>query len=120
MNFKVDENLPYEFVDLLTHAGYSADTVVQERLQGANDSAVANICQKESRILLTLDLDFSDIRSYPPHAFPGIVVLRPHRQDKLQLIELLKSLIPLFSIEQVEHRLWIVDESGVRIRGEQA
>ena len=119
MNFKIDENLPREFVDLLAHAGFSADTVVQEHLQGADDSAVANTCRQESRILLTLDLDFSDIRSYPPHAFPGLVVLRPRRQDKLHLIELLSSLIPLFSVEQVENRLWIVDESGVRIRGEQ-
>jgi len=68
MNFKIDENLPSEFVDLLTHAGFSADTVVQENLQGAADSAVANICQKESRILLTLDLDFSDIRTYQDNA----------------------------------------------------
>ena len=120
MNFKIDENLPGEFVDLLTHAGFSADTVVQENLQGADDSTVANVCQKETRILLTLDLDFGDIRSYPPDAFPGLVVLRPHRQDKFHLIELLRSLIPLFSIETLERRLWIVDESGVRIRGERA
>jgi predicted nuclease of predicted toxin-antitoxin system len=104
----------------LTDAGFSADTVVQEHLQGADDSAVADICQKESRILLTLDLDFADIRSYPPHDFPGLVVLRPRRQDKLHLIELLHSLIPLFSLETSERRLWIVDESGIRIRGEQA
>lgn len=102
MKFKIDENLPGEFDDVLTHAGYSADTVVQEKLQGADDSAVANICQKESRILLTLDLDFADIRSYPPHEFPGLVVLRPRRQDKLHLIELLQSLIPLFSVGMSE------------------
>ena len=118
MNFKIDENLPDEFVDLLTHAGFSADTVVQEHLQGADDSVVADTCQKESRILLTLDLDFADIRSYPPQEFSGFVVLRPRRQDKTYLIELLHSLIPLFSVEKVERRLWIVDEGGVRIRGE--
>ena len=120
MNFKIEENLPAEFVDFLSRAGFSAETVVQEKLQGSDDSTLANICPKESRILLTLDLDFSDIRSYPPHAFPGLVVLRPRRQDKLHLIELLRSLIPLFSIETIEHRLWIVDESGIRIRGERA
>jgi predicted nuclease of predicted toxin-antitoxin system len=118
MNFKIDENLPSEFVDLLTQAGFSADTVVQESLQGADDSAVADICQKETRILITLDLDFADIRSYPPNDYAGLVVLRPRRQDKVRLIKLLQSLIPMFSIEKVVHRLWIVDESSVRIRGE--
>lgn len=35
------------------------------------------MCVKEGRILLTLDLDFADIRVYPPQALPGLVVLRP-------------------------------------------
>ena len=120
MNFKVDENLPVEFVDVLSAAGYSSETVVQENLAGADDAVVARICQKENRILLTLDLDFSDIRSYPPDTFPGLVVLRPGRQDKLHLIEVLRSLLPLLSTETVQNRLWIVDESGVRIRGDHA
>ena len=119
MNFKIDENLPAEFVDLLSDAGYSAETVVHENLTGADDTEIAAVCLKESRILLTLDLDFADIRSYPPHGFPGFVVLRPTRQDKLHLIEMLRSLLPLLSIEMVQNRLWIVDESGVRIRGEE-
>jgi predicted nuclease of predicted toxin-antitoxin system len=33
-------------------------------------------CTHEGRILLTLDLDFSDIRAYLPEEFPGILVLR--------------------------------------------
>ena len=118
MNFKIDENLPDEFVEILLAAGHSSETVVQENLAGADDAVVARICQKENRILLTLDLDFSDIRSYPPDAFPGLVVLRPGKQDKLHLIGVLRTLLPLLSIETVQNRLWIVDESGVRIRGE--
>ena len=120
MNFKVDENLPAEFVDLLSAAGYPSETVVQENLAGAGDTVVAGVCQKEDRILLTLDLDFSDIRSYSPDAFPGFIVLRPSRQDKLHLMEVLRSLLPLLSTETVRNRLWIVDESGVRIRGDHA
>lgn len=120
MNFKIDENLPTEFVDILGDAGHFSDTIVQENLAGADDPAIAAVCVKEGRVLMTLDLDFSDIRFYPPHAFPGFVVLRPSRQDKLHLIELLRSLLPLFSIETLHNRLWIVDETGVRIRGEQA
>ena len=120
MNFKVDEHMRVEFVDVLSAAGYSSETVVQENLSGADDAVVARICQKENRIRLTLDLGFSDIRSYPPDAFPGLVVLRPGRQDKLHLIEVLRSLLPLPSTETVQNRLWIVDESGVRIRGDRA
>ena len=71
MNFKIDENLPVEYVDLLSAAGYSSETVVEENLTGADDAVVTGVCEKENRILLTLDLDFSDIRSYPPDALAG-------------------------------------------------
>mgnify|MGYP001458474568 CR=1 FL=1 len=118
MNFKIDENLPHEFVDLLAAAGYSSETVAQENLTGADDAVVGRVCKEENRILLTLDLDFSDIRRYPPDAFPGFVVLRPNSQDKLHLIQVLRSVLPLLSTETVQNRLWIVDESGVRIRGD--
>ena len=37
-------------------------------------------CRTEGRILITLDLDFSDIRAYPPGTYPGIWVLRPPKQ----------------------------------------
>jgi predicted nuclease of predicted toxin-antitoxin system len=66
MNFKIDENLPSEFVDLLAAAGHLSDTVVQENLAGADDAVVIAVCREENRILITLDLDFSDIRRYPP------------------------------------------------------
>jgi predicted nuclease of predicted toxin-antitoxin system len=118
VKFKIDENLPTEFVDVLNNAGYSGDTVFDENLNGAADEAILRVCAKEDRILITLDLDFADIRSYPPRSFPGFIVLRPGKQDKVHLIELLTAVVPLFSVEQVENRLWIVDETSVRIRGD--
>ena len=72
MNFKIDENLPVEFVDVLSTAGHSSETVAQENLSGADDTAIAAICQKEDRLLLTLDLDFSDIRSYRRMLFQAL------------------------------------------------
>ena len=41
-------------------------------MAGAVDPDVAQACQKEARALVTLDLDFSDIRAYPPKGgLPG-------------------------------------------------
>jgi len=37
---------------------------------------VIDVCRREGRVLITLDLDFSNILSYPPSDFAGIVVLR--------------------------------------------
>ena len=43
---------------------------------GASDVEVAAVCIGEERVLVTQDLDFSDIRTYPPAEYYGIVVFR--------------------------------------------
>ena len=66
MKFKLDENMPIEAADLLRNAAYDAETVDDEQLAGHIDPVIAQVCKQEGRILITLDLDFSDIRHYPP------------------------------------------------------
>ena len=77
MRAKLDENLPIEVAGLLRTAGWICDTVHDEGLIGADDPTIGAVCRKESRILFTLDLDFADIRAYPPSEYVGIVVFRP-------------------------------------------
>src|SRR3972149_4234579 len=80
MKFKIDENLPTEIAEILRTAGYDALTVRDEAMMGEVDSQIMRICQHENRILVTIDTDFADIRSYPPRLLPGIMVLRLSRQ----------------------------------------
>lgn len=80
MKFKLDENLPELVRESLSELGRDAHTVAEEGLSGAQDEAVLQACIAEDRILITLDLDFSDIRSYPPGSYPGGWVLRPAKQ----------------------------------------
>ena len=88
MRFKVDENLPAEAAEILRTAGHDAMTVFDQELTGAPDPQVAAVCQSEQRAIVTLDLDFSDIRTYPPIDFPGIIVLRPRTQAKPTVIRI--------------------------------
>ena len=82
MKFKIDESLPAEAADVLRRAGFIADTVGDEHLSGANDETVATTSRSDNRILVTLDLDFANIRAYPPGEHAGIIVLRLKHQDK--------------------------------------
>lgn len=116
MKFKIDENLPREFADILCQAGYDAKTVFDEGLQGKTDPVIADVCQNEERIIVTLDRDFSDIRTYPPGEYHGIMVLSVARQDKPLLINVLRRTIPLLNNQSLENSLWIVEESRIRIR----
>ena len=117
MNFKIDENLPLEFVDVLKLNGYKAMTALEQDLQGKSDSEVINRCSDEKFILITADLDFADIRLYPPQEYSGLIVFRINYHDKWHLIEVIKRIIPILKQEKINGRLWIVEETRIRVRG---
>jgi len=47
--------------------------------------------------LVTLDLDFANIRAYPPGEHAGIIVLRSKRQDKLTVLAYIRRLAAALS-----------------------
>ena len=81
MRFKIDENLPTEAAGLLTAVGHDALTIHDQQMVGQPDPQVASICRTEQRVLVTLDLDFSDIRTYPPGSRSGVLVIRLGHQS---------------------------------------
>ena len=115
MKFKIDENLPTEVKAILVSSGHDAHTVYDENLAGHSDADIAAVCLSEKRILITLDRDFSDIRSYPPELYSGIMVLRYEKTDKNYVIENFKNTIPKIN-EDIIGKLWIVEENRIRIR----
>jgi predicted nuclease of predicted toxin-antitoxin system len=116
LKFKIDENLPIEVAVLLIDAGYDAVTVPEQKLGGHPDPEISVVCRSESRAIVTLDLDFADIRVYPPEQYEGIVVFRLARLNKRAVVDAAGRLLPLLSDEPLTGKLWIVDETRVRIR----
>jgi predicted nuclease of predicted toxin-antitoxin system len=117
MRAKIDENMPVDAVRLLVAAGWDTSTVHDEHLVGAAEQRVIETCHQEDRVLFSLDVDFADIRTYPPEASSGIVVLRPVEPDRDSVLALLAMALRSFATEPVRQRLWIVEPSRIRIRG---
>lgn len=117
MKFKVDENLPLEVASLLEENGHHSVTVSEQNLGGEPDIRIADVCRMEKRALITLDTDFSDIRTYPPNDYHGLVVLRLRKQDKTHVLSVLSQLMDILRKEPIDHHLWIVEEEKVRISG---
>ena len=116
MRFKTDENLPREVADILVESGHDALRVDEQMLAGVADSAVTAVCLVERRAIVTLDTDFMDVRRFPPERYEGILVLRPHRQTVPRIVALTRRFVPLLDLEPLPGKLWIIDESRVRIR----
>lgn len=116
MKFKIDENLPAEFASIFREATFEAHTVTDERLSGTEDSRLFDRCREENRVLVTLDLDFANVQTYPPKSHPGVIVFRSRSQDKSTLIDLLKRLIPVLKRRSAGQELWIVERDRIRYR----
>ncbi len=65
---------------------------------------------------MKLDMDFADIRAYPPEEYSGMIVLRPRTQSKPAVLSLVQLLLPILDREPLAGCLWLVDPVGIRIR----
>ena len=116
LRFKLDENLPRRVEPALRDLGHDVETAYSEGLAGAPDPDLLAACNAEDRILVTLDLDFADIRAYPPGSSQGIWVLRPPEQSFATVLALALAGVRLSSVERTAGQLWVIDEKRVRIR----
>lgn len=117
MRVKIDENLPVDVAGLFIRAGFNAETVYSEGIEGCSDKLLITLCKKELRVLVTLDNHFSNIKVYPPENFCGIVVIRINDQSKNSILSLLDKVLPVLKREDLTERLWIVEENRIRVRG---
>jgi len=116
VRFKLDENMPRDAATRLGEAGHDVATVVDEGLGGEDDPPVLKAATAEGRILLTFDLDFADIRQYPPGTHAGIVVFRLQDQRWTTLERPLSRLLAKGGLAGLASGLAIVDEARVRYR----
>jgi predicted nuclease of predicted toxin-antitoxin system len=116
MRFKFDENMPEGLIADIIAIGHDVETCAHEGIAGAGDPAIAAHSQQESRIIVTLDLDFADIRVYPPGTHPGIVVLRSKSPDVYFVQSALARLFATVKEADFLGSLIVVDQSRIRIR----
>ena len=76
MKLKLDENLPESAVPRLTALGFDVDTVLSEKLGGHSDADVWAAAQADRRLLVTHDLDFSDVRKFAPGTHHSLLIVR--------------------------------------------
>lgn len=113
--FKLDENVAPGVAQVFRQAGYDPETVADERLVDAGDPEIARVCRGERRCLVTLDLDFANILSYPPSEYAGIIVLRlPSARIQLQR-ELARAVAREVETAPIATRLWIVEPGRIGV-----
>ena|SRR6266478_3439324 len=115
MKIKLDENFDARLVPVLRAEGYEVDTVLSEGLSGSDDDTIYATCRSNGRVLITLDLDFSNPFRFPPDVTEGIIVVRPPRAVLPAIQATLVSVLPLLRTQPLKGMLWIVEAGRIRV-----
>lgn len=115
MKAKLDENLGRRAIELFRASGHDVSTVTEQQLGGTSDDKLVEVCRHEDRVLVTLDLDFSNVLRFPPERYSGLVVLRvPHPIELDDIYERIRTLLKAADGEELEGKLWIVERDRIR------
>jgi len=112
---KLDENVPDSVAALLRQAGHDVALARDQKLAGAPDDRLLAVAASEGRTLVTLDRDFTNILAHPPATTAGIVVIRLQHQTLPRIRAVATSLAARLAQESARGRLWVLDESRLRI-----
>ena len=116
MKIKLDENLPVALIDVLRTDGHDVDTVADEDLKGESDNAVWQAAQQTGRLLITQDLDFSDVRIFAPGTHHGIVLVRLVKPGRRALTERVSSLFRSEDVESWQGCFVVASDRKLRVR----
>jgi len=116
MKVKLDENMPSRLADVLRAGGHDAVAVIEEGLRGKKDDALWQVVQAEGRLLITMDLDFADIRQYPPGSHAGVLILRLARQGRVAICKAIERLLAEQGLATLAGAVSVADEQRLRIR----
>jgi len=93
MKIKLDENLPARLAGILSTRGHDVHTVPDENLSGRSDADIWQAACKEGRLLVTQDMDFSDVRRFAPDTHAGLLLLRLREPGAQALIDAVTAVV---------------------------
>jgi predicted nuclease of predicted toxin-antitoxin system len=114
----LDANVPRSALALLQRFQHDVEHVRDVGLGQAPDSQIAAQAQASHSVLVTRDLDFANIRNYPPERYPGIVVIRmPDHATASDILQVMESLLRQSEmVNQIPGHLVILERDRLRFR----
>ena len=116
MKIKLDENLSRHLKDRLSEQGHDVSTALDEGLLGKVDIELGSAAKSEERMVFTLDLDFADLRKFPPGTHPGVVLFRPRSMGPLAVNQFAIRFAQQSELTELARCLAVVEPHRIRLR----
>ncbi len=119
LRFFVDQCVGFAVIDSLREAGHEVLRLRDYLPCDAPDPMVLAKAQELKAILVSLNGDFSDIVTYPPGKYRGIIALQLRNHPEV-IPDLMKRLVRYLSLQpNMEHyrgKLLLVEVHRIRVR----
>jgi predicted nuclease of predicted toxin-antitoxin system len=116
MKLKLDENLSRHLKPVLFGLGHDVLTAADENLLSHPDTEIAQAAKEEQRMLMTLDVEFADLRKYPPGSHPGVILFRPLSLSPLSVNAFITDFVRRTDLDKLAACVAVVDPVHVRVR----
>lgn len=116
MRFLADAGVPLRLVRWLRNQGHDAVHLRDEGLQQAADDEIFARAARDGRIVLTFDLDFSEIAALSAGHRASVVLFRLRNAATTHVIERLAATLPAIGVALAEGAVVVIEKSRYRVR----
>jgi predicted nuclease of predicted toxin-antitoxin system len=96
--------------------GHDVETAQEAGLSGHDDEELLQYATSQNRVLISIDMDFSNALRFVPSSHSGIIILkiRPSTIDNVHHV--LKQFFDHYTEDDAHHSLVIADQTKYRVR----
>ncbi len=100
---------------MLAKKGHAAVHAQDVGLAEADDSEIVELARKESRIIVTADLDFGQLLAMSNADGPGVILFRGGNYSEREMRELLEKVLNSVDNQVLPKSICVVDKKRVRV-----
>lgn len=115
MKFLLDMPVSALLLDILKDYGHEGIHTHQIGKDRATDRELLEIARRESRVVITADLDFSRLSALSSAQGPGLILFRGGNYSDTEMCGLLERVLKEVAAETLENSVCVVDKKRVRI-----
>ncbi|HEV7518455.1 MAG TPA: DUF5615 family PIN-like protein [Thermoanaerobaculia bacterium] len=116
MKFLADVGVSRHTAEKLRQRGHDVIHLTEVGLHRLSDSEILELGRREGRIILTFDLDFSDLLATGLHVLPSVIIFRLRDQTPASVDPRLLVLIAELENELTRGAIVMVEERRYRLR----
>jgi predicted nuclease of predicted toxin-antitoxin system len=114
MKVLLDMPVSSSLVGLLHAHGHEAIHACDIGMERASDREILDVARRDSRIVITADLDFPRILALSSAERPGLVLFRGGNYSDTEMRDLLERVLKQVPLETLETSICVVDRRRIR------